>query len=225
MGDPQVQTAAGKSTSLTFKEDRLYEVGKRLLDLIGSSFGILLLFPLFIFISLFYFFGENKGPVLFKQARTGKNGKQFYMYKFRSMILNAEEKLKVNKQLYDKYLKNNYKLEPNEDPRITPFGNFIRKTSLDELPQLINVFKGEMSLVGPRPVVPEELNEYKEKKHIFLSVKPGVTGYWQISGRSNIGYPDRVELELYYVYNQSFRFDIYILIKTLYVVFVKRGAY
>lgn len=126
------------------------------------------------------------------------------------MIVDADEKLKANKVLYQKYLKNNYKLEPEEDPRITKLGRFLRKTSLDEIPQLINVIKGDMSLVGPRPVVEEELLEYGERKNEFLSVKPGITGYWQVSGRSNVGYPERVNLELYYVNNQSLLFDLYI---------------
>ncbi|HZH60174.1 MAG TPA: sugar transferase, partial [Metabacillus sp.] len=133
--------------------------------------------------------------------------------------------LKKNKELYEKYLKNNYKLEAHEDPRITKLGNFLRKTSLDELPQLINVLKGNMTLVGPRPVVEEELMEYGENVNKFLSVKPGVTGYWQVSGRSNVGYPERVDLELYYVYNQSLLFDLRIIILTIWMVLIRRGAY
>lgn len=141
------------------------------------------------------------------------------------MIVNAEEKLKADKELYQKYLKNNYKLEPHEDPRITKLGRFLRATSLDEIPQLINVLKGEMSLVGPRPVVKEELEEYGVKVNEFLSVKPGLTGYWQVSGRSEVGYPERVDLELYYVYNQSLLLDIKIILKTIWIVLLKKGAY
>lgn len=141
------------------------------------------------------------------------------------MIVNAEEKLKSNRILYEKYLRNNYKLEPEEDPRITRIGKFLRKTSLDELPQFLNVLKGDMSLVGPRPVVKEELNEYKQKESIFLSVKPGLTGYWQVCGRSDVGYPERVDIELFYVYNQSIWLDIKILIKTVLLVMLRKGAY
>lgn len=141
------------------------------------------------------------------------------------MIVKADEKLKADKELYEKYLRNNYKLEPHEDPRITNLGRFLRKTSLDEIPQLINVLKGEMSLVGPRPVVQEELKEYGVKVGEFLSVKPGLTGYWQVSGRSEIGYPERVNLELYYVYNQSLLLDIKIILKTVWMVLLKKGAY
>ena len=163
--------------------------------------------------------------MFFKQQRYGKNGEKFNIYKFRSMVKNADEKLKSNKHLYEKYVQNNYKLEQDEDPRITKLGRFLRKTSLDELPQLINVLKGEMSIVGPRPIVDEELIEYKHLKDDFLSVKPGITGYWQISGRSEVGYPERVDLELYYVYHQSLLLDIKIILKTVVVVFLKKGAY
>lgn len=203
----------------------LYLASKRLIDIIGALMGILLTFPVFVLISFLYLFGENRGPVFFKQTRIGENGKEFKIYKFRSMVVNAEEKLKSNKNLYQKYIENSYKLEPNEDPRITVTGQFLRKTSLDELPQLFNVLKGDMSLVGPRPVVTEELKEYKNKKADFLSVKPGVTGYWQVSGRSEVMYPERVDLELFYVYNQSFLLDLTILLKTVAVVFLKKGAY
>ncbi|MGG3764342.1 sugar transferase [Heyndrickxia coagulans] len=170
-------------------------------------------------------FGENKGPLIFKQKRLGKNGKLFYIYKFRSMVVNADEKLKKNKVLYQKYIKNNYKLKPEEDPRITNLGRFLRKTSIDEIPQLINVLQGKMSLVGPRPIVEEELKEYKDRKMEFLSVKPGLTGYWQICGRSNVGYPERVDLELYYVANKSFKLDFMILIQTFIAILRGRGAY
>ncbi|WP_243388211.1 sugar transferase [Bacillus kexueae] len=202
-----------------------FHISKRIIDILGAIFGLISLSPLFLFISIFYMFGENKGPVFFKQIRIGKGGKEFYIYKFRSMVVNAEEKLKQDNELYKKYIENSYKLEPHEDPRITRFGRFIRATSIDEIPQLINVLKGEMSLVGPRPVVKEELKEYKDKVNEFLSVKPGVTGYWQVSGRSSVGYPERTNIELYYIYNQSFMLDIKILLKTIIVVLFKRGAY
>lgn len=202
-----------------------YLVIKRGIDIIVSILGLLIISPVFVLISIMYMFGDSKGSLFFKQKRYGKNGKMFSIYKFRSMVVNADEKLKENRELYEKYIKNNYKLEQDEDPRITNLGRFLRKTSLDELPQLINVLKGDMSLVGPRPIVEEELKEYRHKKDDFLSVKPGITGYWQISGRSNVGYPERVDLELYYVYNQSLFLDIKILLQTLVVVFLKKGAY
>lgn len=198
---------------------------KRLIDIAGALIGLLLSFPLFLIVSIMYLFGEAKGPIFFKQKRYGKSGELFNIYKFRSMVVNADDKLKQNKELYQKYIKNNYKLEPEEDPRITKLGRFLRRTSLDELPQLINVLKGDMSLVGPRPVVQEELREYNNKASDFLSVKPGITGYWQVCGRSSVGYPERVNLELHYVYNQSLIFDIKILILTIWIVILKKGAY
>jgi exopolysaccharide production protein ExoY len=202
-----------------------YLFSKRIIDVIGALAGILLTVPVLLIIIMFFLFGANKGPVLFKQIRIGKDGKNFYIYKFRSMVVDAEKKLLEDKELYNKYIKNNFKLEQDEDPRITPFGRFIRKTSLDELPQFINVLKGDMSLVGPRPVVNDELNEYKYKKVDFLSVKPGITGYWQVCGRSDVGYPERVDIELYYVYNQSLKLDFKILFKTVIQVIARKGAY
>ena len=154
-----------------------YTFIKRSVDICAGLIGFILFALSFIFISIFYLFGENKGPVLFKQQRMGKNGKCFYIYKYRTMVVNAEEKLKSDQRLYKKYVTNNYKLEQGEDPRITKLGAFLRKTSIDELPQFINVLKGEMSLVGPRPVIEEELAEYGFQKAILLSVKPGITGY------------------------------------------------
>lgn len=207
------------------KVSGFYLLVKRLLDILGALIGLILTGPIFIIISLVYLSGENKGPVFFKQSRVGKNGEFFYIYKFRSMVTNAENKLKMDKELYKKYIENNYKLEPEEDPRITELGRFLRKTSLDELPQLINVLKGDMSLVGPRPVVREELGEYGSRSKMFLSVQPGITGYWQVSGRSDIGYPERVDIELYYVENQSLLLDIKILFLTVVYVLLRRGAY
>lgn len=202
-----------------------YLLTKRCIDIVGALAGLLLTSPFFFIITLLYLVGENKGPVIFKQTRIGENGEEFKIYKFRSMVVNAEEKLKENELLLKKYIENSYKLEPEEDPRITRTGRFLRKTSLDELPQLINVLKGDMSLVGPRPVVVEELDEYGTRAKDFLSVKPGVTGYWQVSGRSDVHYPERVDVELFYVYNQSLWLDLKILIKTIQVVLLKKGAF
>ncbi|WP_350299570.1 sugar transferase [Peribacillus frigoritolerans] len=202
-----------------------YLATKRLIDIIGALAGLMLTFPVFVLISFLYLFGENKGPVIFGQKRVGQNGKMFVVYKFRSMIVNAEQVLKNDKSLYKKYLQNNYKLESEEDPRITNIGRFLRKTSLDELPQLINVLKGDMSLVGPRPVIQEELKEYNNRLSEFLAVKPGVTGYWQICGRSDVGYPERADLEFYYIDHQGFKLDIKILLNTILLVATRKGAY
>ncbi|MED4230134.1 sugar transferase [Priestia megaterium] len=198
---------------------------KRTVDIVGSSLGLLLTAPIFFIIMFLYLSGQNKGPIFFRQIRVGVNGKRFNMYKFRSMIVNAEEVLKNDPALYKKYLKNNYKLEPEEDPRITKLGMFLRRTSLDELPQLLNVLKGDMSIVGPRPVIEDELKEYTNRLTEFLTVKPGVTGYWQICGRSDVGYPERAELEFFYIDNQGFKLDIKIFVLTILIVITKKGAY
>lgn len=220
-----IQLSIPSSIDQRKRTSKNFLFSKRCIDILLAILGLIVTSPLFILIALLYLFGESKGQVFFKQQRYGKNGEKFNIYKFRSMVVNADEKLKSNKLLYQKYLLNNYKLEQEEDPRITKIGRFLRKTSLDELPQLINVLKGEMSIVGPRPIVDEELIEYKHLKDDFLSVKPGITGYWQISGRSEVGYPERVDLELYYVYHQSLLLDIKIILKTVVVVFLKKGAY
>jgi len=209
----------------TKKVSLAYLFAKRVVDIVGALVGIVFFGISFIIIAFLYMFGENKGPIFFKQKRVCKNGKIFYIYKYRSMIVNAEEKLKSDKKLYAKYIANNYKLEQDEDPRITKVGAFLRKTSVDELPQFINVLKGEMSLVGPRPVVVEELKEYGAQKNELLSVKPGLTGYWAACGRSNVEYPERVDVELFYVHNQSFLLDIKILFMTVVNVVLRKGAY
>lgn len=212
-------------TKYVAKQSRFYEFIKRSIDIVLATLGIVLTLPIYIILVTLYKFGENKGPLIFKQERVGKNGEIFYIYKFRSMVVDADKKLKEDKALYQKYIKNNYKLEPEEDPRITKLGRLLRETSLDELPQLINVIQGNMSLVGPRPVVQEELREYGNNKDKFLSVKPGVTGYWQVSGRSSVGYPDRVNIELYYIEAKSLKMDLYILLKTIMMVVLRKGAY
>ncbi|PMC37363.1 multidrug MFS transporter [Bacillus sp. UMB0899] len=216
-------TVAGEGK--TQSHTKFYYLTKRIVDILGALIGLVLVSPIFMLISVLYLFGENKGPVFFAQQRVGKNGRIFKMYKFRSMIVDAENVLKSDKKLYQKYLENNYKLEPSEDPRITKIGQFLRETSLDELPQLLNVLKGDMSLVGPRPVVQVELKEYNHRLTEFLSVKPGVTGYWQICGRSDVGYPERADLEFYYVDNQGFKLDLKIIVNTILLVISRKGAY
>ncbi|WP_279280800.1 sugar transferase [Enterococcus gallinarum] len=200
---------------------------KRLLDIVGGILGVFLIVICYVFLFIPYHFGENKGKMIFRQKRIGRNGEFFYIYKFRSMRQNADKLLREDPVLYIKYVENGYKLEPHEDPRITKLGYYIRKLSIDEIPQFINVIKGEMSLVGPRPIVLEELEEYKKlnEESIFLSMKPGITGVWQTSGRSNIGYPNRVFLENSYAKNKSIFFDLKILFLTVVKVFKKEGAY
>lgn len=204
-----------------------YYVAKRMLDICLSILGLLVLSPVFLIISAIMKFYEPSGTIFFKQKRIGKNGVLFHIYKFRSMRLNADEYLRNNELLHKKYVRNGYKLDPKEDPRITKIGLFLRKTSLDELPQLLNVLKGNMSLVGPRPIVEEELLEYQKTntEKLFLKMKPGITGIWQTSGRSNVGYPERVYLEISYLEKCSINQDIMIIIKTFLKVLIRDGAY
>lgn len=204
---------------------RGYLFAKRVTDIVLSVIALILLSPVFLVIWLLDSFGDNKGPVFFKQTRIGMHHRPFKIYKFRSMIVNADEILHQDPELYQKYVANNYKLEPEEDPRITRLGRILRKTSLDEIPQFINILKGEMSLIGPRPVVKEEVKIYGDRADKFLSVKPGAMGLWQASGRSNIGYPERCDLELSYVDHASYWYDCRILFKNLISIFKSTGAY
>ncbi|HGF7617186.1 TPA: sugar transferase [Enterococcus faecium] len=204
-----------------------YRLAKRSLDIVGGVIGLIPFGIAYGVLFIPYKVGSNKGPMIFNQKRIGENGELFSIYKFRSMRVNADQILQADEELHQKYIANGYKLEPNEDPRITKLGRFIRKTSIDELPQFINVIKGNMSLVGPRPIVTEELEEYKKAGKVseFLSMKPGITGVWQTAGRSNVGYPDRVFLEISYAKKNSIRFDLKVIGKTIVKVFKKEGAY
>lgn len=212
---------------IEIKSSNRYQISKRFLDISGSVLGLVLFILAYLVLIIPYRIGDNKGPILFSQKRLGKNGQVFFIYKFRSMKVNADKILKNDKHLYEKYVNKGYKLDANEDPRITKLGHFIRKTSIDELPQFINVLKGEMSLIGPRPIIEEELLEYKKEncESLFLSMKPGITGVWQTSGRSNVNYPERVYLELSYLSNNSILTDLKIIEKTIWKVIKKEGAY
>ena len=203
------------------KEKEVYLYVKRALDIIISLIGLILLSPVFIIISLAIKL-ESKGPVFFGHTRIGKNGKTIKIYKFRSMVQNAEDLIKNFTPEQMKEYKENYKL--TNDPRITKVGNFLRKTSLDELPQLVNIIKGDLSIIGPRPVVAEELKKYEENIDKFLSVTPGLTGYWAANGRSNTSYEERIKMELYYIDNMSFMMDIKVFFKTIVSVLKKDGA-
>ncbi len=199
----------------------MYRLIKRIFDFILSLIGIAIMSPLFLIISIMIKC-DTKGPVFFKQRRIGLNGKPLYIYKFRTMVTNAEELIASFTPEQKKEWEESYKLK--DDPRITRVGKILRKTSLDELPQLINIIKGEMSIIGPRPVVEEELSWYGNDVDLVLSVKPGLTGWWAVNGRSEVPYPKRCDLELYYVKNASLALDVRILLGTLKVVFSQRGA-
>lgn len=201
-----------------------YKYVKRLLDIVGSLLALILFSPVFLILAIIIK-SRDGGSAFFAQTRIGQYGKPFKMYKFRSMRMDAEEVLKSDPELYAKYVGNDYKLLAEEDPRITPIGRWMRRTSVDELPQFINILKGDMSIVGPRPVVEKELAEYGDRVDKLLSVKPGAMGLWQATGRSNIGYPERCDVELGYVDHVSLGNDIAIFFKTIISIFKKEGAY
>lgn len=199
---------------------------KRLCDIVLASIGIIvLLIPLIIISSRIH--RDSPGPILHLGKRVGKGGKLFNCYKFRSMYVNSDEILnKYFTQYPDKKEEwNMYRKLRGGDPRVTPLGESLRNKSLDELPQLFNVLKGDMSLVGPRPYLPSELPLMGDKKNIILQAKPGITGYWQVSGRNDVTFKERLNMESWYVYNWSFWIDIVLLFKTIGVVLGKKGAY
>lgn len=198
---------------------------KRVMDIIGAIIGIILMIPITLGIGIANFFVGDKGPIFYTHERIGKNGKHFKMYKFRSMCIDADKKLEELLEQDEEARKEweaNQKLQ--NDPRVTKVGNFLRKTSLDEVPQFINVLLGEMSLVGPRAVVDGEIERFGIQKDKILSVKPGITGRWAANGRSNIDYEERVAMEAAYVDDFSIFQDIKIIIKTIACVLKKEGA-
>jgi lipopolysaccharide/colanic/teichoic acid biosynthesis glycosyltransferase len=201
---------------------RGYLIIKRFMDIIGSLIGLIILAPIFCIVAIIMKIEDPKGPIIFKQVRVGKDGQEFQMYKFRSMVVNAEEKLK---DLLSQNEVSGAMFKMKEDPRITKIGGFIRKTSIDELPQLINVLKGEMSLVGPRPPLLREVKEYTVYDKQRLMVTPGCTGLWQVSGRSNLSFKQMVELDLYYIINRNFIFDVKILLRTVKVLLGSKDAF
>ncbi len=199
----------------------LYEFLKRIMDMVGSVIGLIALSPILVIVSLLIKIGDPKGKIIFCQKRVGKNGKIFNMYKLRSMVHNAEE---LKKDLMDKNEMTGPMFKIKDDPRVTKIGKFIRKTSIDELPQLINVLKGDMSLVGPRPSLPKEVNEFEPWMMKRLEVTPGLTCYWQISGRSNIDFEEWMKLDIKYVEDRNLLVDIILIFKTFFVLFGDKGA-
>jgi exopolysaccharide production protein ExoY len=205
--------------------DALEAVVKRAIDVVGALVMLTVAAPLMMAVAMLVKL-SSPGPVLFRQERLGKHGRRLQIYKFRTMRQDAEQMLKSDGRLYSEYVKNNYKLPQGKDPRITTVGRVLRQTSLDELPQLFNVLKGEMSLVGPRPVVPEEIGEYGDCASLLLSVQPGLTGQWQVSGRSDIAdYAQRVRLDMEYLRDHSVATDLRILLRTVPAVLMRQGAH
>jgi lipopolysaccharide/colanic/teichoic acid biosynthesis glycosyltransferase len=212
-------------TSLVSPVSRTLQlIVKRGVDIAGASLGLLLTAPVLGVLALAVRF-ESPGPVLFGHRRVGAWGRPFRCLKFRTMRVDAEPLLRSDPAMYSEYVRNNYKLPEGRDPRITRVGRLLRKTSLDELPQLWNVLRGDMSLIGPRPVVPDELTEYGGHRRVLLSVKPGITGEWAITGRSNVGYPQRAAIEIGYVRRWRLIADLAILWRTVPSVLTRRGAH
>ncbi|KAF5438474.1 MULTISPECIES: sugar transferase [Pediococcus] len=199
----------------------VYRFFKRMLDIVASVIGLIVLSPIFLIVSL-AIKAEDRGPIFYSQVRLGKGQRPFKMYKFRSMIVDADKKL-------EKLLKQNevegamFKMK--EDPRITRVGRFTRKHSLDELPQLLNVLAGDMSLVGPRPPLEREVADYSEHDKQRLIVKPGCTGLWQVTARNDVDFSGMVDLDLQYIEKSGLMFDVIILFKTIGIVFKPNGAY
>ncbi|MGA3270862.1 sugar transferase [Lactiplantibacillus pentosus] len=199
-----------------------YRFVKRVFDFVASLLGLIILSPLFLIIAIAIKLEDPKGSVFYSQTRLGRGETPFKMYKFRSMVSNADE-------LLEQLLKNNeidgamFKMQ--DDPRVTRIGKFIRKYSIDELPQLLNVLQGSMSLVGLRPPLPREVAEYTEYDKQRLAVKPGCTGLWQATVRNSVGFDEMVKLDLLYISKRSVSFDVYILFKTVVIMFKPNGAY
>ena len=194
---------------------------KRTTDVTLSSLALIVLMPLILCIGLIIKL-DSKGSVFYKQKRIGKNGKYFMIYKFRTMVSDASNLKKYFSEEQMKEYRENYKVK--DDPRITKIGKILRKTSLDELPQLINIIKGDLAIIGPRPVVDNEIDKYGIYKDKFLSVTPGLTGNWAANGRSCTSYDERMKLELEYVDNISLKMDMQVFFKTIITVLKKEGA-
>lgn len=203
------------------KTSFFYKILKRCFDVISSLTAIVVFSPLFLIISLIIKL-DSKGKVIFSHKRLGIYGKEIKVYKFRTMVSNAEEVLNKMSPNQKIEFEKNFKLD--NDPRVTRVGNILRKTSLDELPQLFNILLGNMSVVGPRPIIKKEVEKYGEYSNKLFSVKPGLTGMWQANGRSCTTYEQRVKMDMYYIDNRSFWLDIKLILKTVIVVIKREGA-
>ena len=203
----------------------VYYLNKRVFDIICSIIGCIFLLPVMIFVKITYVINKDYSPIIYTQNRIGKNGKEFKFYKIRTMIPNADEKLKEilknDPKLAEEY-KINKKL--SKDPRVTKMGKFLRKTSLDEFPQFFNVLKGDMAIIGNRPYLPREKEDMEEYYNSIVSTKCGIFSYWAVNGRSDVTFKDRLKIESYYSENQSLKLDLKIFIKVISVVLLRKGA-
>lgn len=224
-----IQLSNARSNLIIVENNLLNRTNKMLKAVLDYILSLILLpgiFPLLVIIAYLIKKEEPHSPIIFKQKRLGKDKKEFICYKFRSMRENSESILKEYLKIYpeeEEYYKIYHKYQ--SDPRLTKMGNFLRKSSLDELPQIFNVLKGEMSLIGPRPYMLNEYSKMENSADIILVVKPGITGLWQVSGRNDVNFKSRVEMDIWYVRNWSFSLDIQILLKTILVVLGRKGSY
>jgi len=198
-----------------------FTFGKRVVDIAGALVGVIMIIPLFPFLALMIKL-DSSGPLLFKQRRVGRNGEYFYCYKFRSMDSDAEL---VKDKLSHLNEASGAAFKIQDDPRITSVGKFIRRSSLDEFPQLLNILKGDMSIVGPRPQIPSEVEEYTPRQARRLLVTPGLTCVWQVSGRSQLDFNEWMELDIEYVQKRGFQYELWILSRTIPAVIERKGAY
>lgn len=214
-----------KEEKVISSEKLYYNIPKRLIDILGGLVGCIMLIPITIIVKIAYMLTGDFNPIFFKQERIGRNGKKIYIYKYRSMIMNADEVLfkmmEENEEIAREYKR--YK-KLKDDPRITKVGKFIRSTSIDEFPQFINVFLGNMSLVGPRPYLFREKGDMGEYFDVVINMKPGLTGYWQVNGRSHTDFGYRLVLDEYYYNHRSLIMDIKIILKTIKQVFFRKGV-
>ncbi|EHR1327903.1 sugar transferase [Clostridium perfringens] len=218
-----LQTVKEKSNLNTNKVsgDKAYLIIKRSFDFISALLGLIILSPVMLVIAILIRL-DSKGAIVFGHSRIGENGEEIKVYKFRSMVENAQEVFNNFTPEQKEEFNKNFKLE--NDPRITKIGGVLRKTSLDEIPQLWNILKGDMSVVGPRPIVKKEILKYGDSFEKVFSVKPGLTGYWQANGRSDTSYEERVAMDIYYINNRSLSLDLKIIIETFISVIKKEGA-
>ena len=212
--------------AIKVKNGIVYLICKKIIDIVAGVIGVILLATITLVVWIIRLcMHENDGPLFFEQLRIGKDGKQFRLYKFRTMVMNADEKLykylEENEEARKEYKK--YKKLKN-DPRITKLGNFLRKTSLDEFPQFINLLKGDMSLVGPRPYLYREKNDMGDYYDQIVQVKPGITGYWQVNGRNDVDFEERTYMDTYYIEHRGIIMDLKIILKTVLKMFKKEGA-
>ncbi len=210
--------------TIVVHQGRWQRATKRAIDVMLASVGLVVTFPLFALLALGVRL-TSKGPALFRHTRVGRNGAPIQITKFRTMVPDAVTILEHDAELKRRYIENGFKLRQEDDPRITRFGRVLRRLSVDELPQLWDVLRGRMSLVGPRPVMAEELSNYGHYLGAYLAVKPGVTGLWQVHGRSDVGFPERAKIDYFYAARWTIWLDVKVLLRTVPAVARRRGAY